>query len=153
MHNGHDLDLATPREHFFGPNHGIHGVVAAFDDDIGPGGQDKFERGGLIEDYNSIHGGEGSQDPATLALPHDGTAGPLQRTYRNIAIDGHNEAFPETVCFFQDRDMANVEQVKAAVGEHNPLAIGFPQGHSTNEILPADYLVLGVQGEFRGQRG
>ena len=125
------------------------GVVAAFDQDIGLGGEDEFHGGGLVKDDNGIHTGECCQDAAAFALTHDGAGWPFEAGDRGVTVDGDDELVAGAPSLFQDCDVADVEEIEAAVGKGHLVAVGAPNMHAIDEFFAGDKFVFGVERDLR----
>ena len=80
-----------------------------------------------------------STRPRSLS-PTIGRLGPLSAAHGSIAVDGHNEAVAEAARLLEHRDVADVQQVEAAVGKNDALAIRFPQRDAAHQFLARNHL-------------
>ena len=78
----------------------------------------RFDKKGHI-----IHAGQGRNDPHPSALVYQGAPGALQLLQRGIGIQRDDKDVALGFGLLKVSDMADVDEVKAAVGQDN----GFPQ--------------------------
>ena len=148
---GNDFDLPTPGLDFFGADYGIDVIVTAFDDHVRPNGQNYLQWGGVAEDHYGVYRSKGSEDAGSFALADNWAGRALQCAYGGVAVDCNYESVAELACLFEHCDMTDVQEVKAAVGENNPFAVGLPQRYTTDKFGEGGYLVLCEEGNLRGQ--
>ena len=119
---------------------GLDGVVAAFDEDVGLEGADEFERRVLFEEDDGIDGGEGGHDAGAFALGHDGARGAFEAADGGVGVEAEHELRAEAAAVFEQRDVADVEEIEAAVGEDDGLAGGAPLGDAQLDALEVEDL-------------
>src|SRR5260370_18385633 len=78
-----DLDSSTGSEDVFVADDGLDGVVAAFDQDVGLQGANKFKRRVLFEEHDCVDRSKSGHDASALPFRHDGTGGALQPADRS----------------------------------------------------------------------
>ena len=90
---------------------------------------------------------------ARSALPTIGREAALEFANRAIAIKADNQAVAFAPRLLQQPDMADVQDVEAAVGEDHALACGSPGGDPRTELVELQYLLLHVRADrFRTKR-
>ena len=125
---GDDLDPATGGDDVFVADDGLDGVVAALDQNVGLEGADQFERRVLFKEHDGIDGGESGHDAGALAFADDGARWALEAADGGVGVEAEDELGAEAAAVFEQGDVADVEQVEAAVGEDDGLARGAPLG-------------------------
>ena len=66
------------------------------------------------EDGDIVHRGQGRQDAHPLLLPDDRPALPFHLPDRLIRVHRHHQGVPQAPGFFQEFDVAAVEQVESS---------------------------------------
>ncbi len=135
FHKGNNADFPAPGADFCRADDRVGIVVAAFDDDIGADGDDEFKRRGLVEDDDSIDGGKSGQDAGALGLADDRTIRAFEAADGCVAVDGDDEPVAEATSLLEQCDVADVQQIEAAVGKDDALAVGFPEGDALRELI------------------
>src|SRR5664280_379835 len=101
---------------------GVQGVVPPFDVDV-RASLGKKARGCLFgKDANSIHTLQRSQNSRPVPLRIQRTPRTLQLCHRSIPVDSHQKSVSKVAGRFQVCHMAQMQQVKTAVGDNQPLA-------------------------------
>src|SRR5277367_4255637 len=128
LDGGDDLDSSTCSDDVFVADDGLDGVVAAFNQNIGLQGADEFKRRVFLEEDNSIDGGKSGHDTSTFALGHDRTRWAFEATDRSVGVQPQYKLRAKTAAFLEQRDVADVQEVEAAVGEDDGFARSAPLG-------------------------
>src|SRR5574341_1105500 len=76
-----------------------------------------------IKDRHIVHTRERGQHFGPLPLRHQRPFRPLERGHRRIAVDRHDQEIPERAGFLEVPGVANVKEVKTAVGKHNTTTV------------------------------
>ena len=118
-----------------------------------PQREDGVQRCLLTEEDDRINGGKGSEHACAFAFGDDGSAGALEGTDRVVIIDGDDEAIAEAPSLLEQRDVADVEQVKAAICEDDALAIGLPLCDARSKLAAVEQFFFRVESEVGIERG
>lgn len=94
----------------------LKGVIAAFDPNVGLGGGEELEGGGLVENAHGIDASQGGNDAGAIGFGVNGAASTLQLADSGIAIDPYQKGIPLLAGSFEVGHVAEVEDVKTAVG-------------------------------------
>src|SRR3954466_11667822 len=98
-------------------------VVATLREDVRSDGRDeRFRRVGVERD-DVIHAAQGFEDEQSIVEAVDRAAGALKATNAGVGIDRHDQDVTETLRAVEVCDVPAVEDVEAAVGEHDPSAL------------------------------
>jgi len=76
-----------------------------------------------VENHDRIHGAQGGEQAGPLGGGQNGPAGTFQGAHRLIIVDGHDEAAAQSAGGPQIAEMADMKNVKTAIGQHD----GFSQ--------------------------
>ena len=106
----------------------LDGVVAALDENIGTKDADELEWGVFFEQHDGVDGGEGGHDAGAFALTDDGPGGPFEAADGAVGVEAEDEFRAETAAVLEQGDVADVEEIEAAVGEDDGFAGGAPLG-------------------------
>ena len=77
----------------------------------------------LLEDDHRIHARERGENFGSLVLRRDRPQRPLDGADRSIRIDAHDERIAFAACRLEVPDVAGVQEVEHAVGEHDLVAL------------------------------
>ena len=124
-------------------DYGFDGVIATLDEDVGLEGADELEGSVFVEDDDGVDGGQGGHDAGTLALADDGPGRAFEARNGSVGVEAEHEPRAELAAIFEQLDVADVEQVEAAVGEDDGFAGGSP-------LVDAEDDALGVENFFPG---
>ena len=119
---------------------GFDGVVAAFDEDVGADLADELEGRVFGEEDDGVDGGEGGHDAGAFVLGDDGARGAFEAADGGVGVEAEDELGAELAAVFEQGDVADVEEVEAAVGEDDGLAGGAPVGDAGGEVLAVEDL-------------
>ena len=110
-------------------------VVAAFHQHVRANlGQQRLRRV-LGERHHPVHRRETFQDAHAALQRIDRAPRALQAPRRIVVVDGHDEAVAEFPRLVQIAHMAGVQNVEAAVGEHDALAVPAGAGNGGGELV------------------
>ena len=118
-------------------------VIGAFGVKIGTDFADDGADIFFGKDDNGIDIGEGSKDFGTLAFRHHGTALAFQGTDGGVGVDGNYEFASEFAGGTEVANVADVEDVEAAVGECDAISSVAPGGDSVFQVVTCKNLRMG----------
>ena len=114
-----DHDNAAELVHQFPFRHGVGRLVGTLRVKIRPDRIHQFFDGRLVKYCHQINAAKRSDDLRAFILRHKGSVLSLQFSCLPVRIDTHNEYIAYRLCSFQISDMADVEEVEAAVRKHD----------------------------------
>ena len=117
------------------PHDRIDGVVAAFDQHIGPNSPNQLKRSVFAEENNRIDSGEGSHDAGPFTFTNDRTRGAFESADRSVRVESKNQLRSESSALFEQRNVSHMQEVEAAVSKNDSLAGGTPLGHAQLETV------------------
>src|SRR6185295_10254651 len=131
---GHAHDTAAPGLDPVGAHDAVARVIGPLDEHVGGECLDQLEGSILLEQHHAIDGREprehpgprrlaADRPPAALAQPPDGS----------IAVDPHDQDLALAPGGFEQLDVAGMQQVEHAVGEHDRTGLPGPPGHGLAE--------------------
>src|SRR5262249_45344979 len=123
----------------------VLGIIASFDQDIGPDRPNEFNGLRLVEDGTEIDRLKAGQDDRSRVLPVHGSGGSLELSHGGIAVDGDQEHVCLGPRFLEIEDMTGVEDVKAAVRKGNALSQGAAVVHFGEQGLTGQKLAIRSQ--------
>src|SRR5579883_93701 len=116
------------------------GVVAAFDVDGRLQLLDEGAGGWLIEDGDIINAGEGGEDFGALLLRHQGATWAFQAARAFVAVQAKNQEIAQRAGILQVANMAEVQQVEAAIGENGLFACLLPASDDLRQFIMRENL-------------
>jgi len=118
-----DDDPAAVGEHRVTLGHALRRVVGALGVNGGP--DRRHERVGrvLVEHDDVVHRAQRREHLRALARRHHGAPRPFQPRHRRVAVDADEEHVAERAGGLEIADVADVQEVEAAVGEDEALAL------------------------------
>jgi hypothetical protein len=145
---GHEDDFAT------GGFHGaalvlvqrVQGVIAAFDVNIRLRGGEKFRGGGVGEDADAVHALQRGEDGGAIGFGIHRPAGALQAAHGGIAIHADEQGIAALTRVFEVGDVAQMEDVKTAVGDDEFFAAGADLPPPCRQLVPGDDFVAEIHG-------
>ena len=130
------LTSAAGRFDKFASDDVLEGVVASFDEHVGADDADDLMRRRLVEDHHEIHACQRRQHAGTFGSGHDRPTRAFELRHGLIGVDRDNQTVSLGGGLFEIRHMAGVQQVEAAVRQHDA-AVLLPQfGESTTPERP-----------------
>ena len=81
-------------------------------------------RGVLLEDDDVIDRSQSPEDLGALGGGHERTPAAFEPTHGRVPVQSDEEDVTEPARGFQIADMPDVEQIEAAIGQHDALAVG-----------------------------
>ena len=108
-----------------GAHDAVARVVGAFDEDVRRERLDQRQRRVLVEQDHAIHGGEAGEHPGARLLARHRPRGALaEPPDRGVGVEADHERVALAPGGLEQLDVAGVQQVEHAVGEHDraPLA-------------------------------
>src|SRR3954468_4292544 len=104
----------------------LAGVIAPLDQRTRLDAGDQVDRRIFIENNDEIDGFERRQHFRTRSLVLNGAIGALQPPYRSVAVQPHDQAVAGGARRCQHLDVAGMQDVEAAIGEADALALLLP---------------------------
>ena len=149
--------LPAARLHDLAPDDGLDGPVAALDEDVGAERADQLQRRRRAEDRHEVHAGERREDLGALPRRGERAPRPLEAPHRGVGVDADDERVAEFPRLLEVADVADVQQVEAAVGEDDFLAGALEAADGLGQRVAADDLPAQVRrrqgaGAGRGAR-
>src|SRR4051812_20668234 len=92
-----------------------------------------------MKDRDEIYGSNGCDDLRALTLRHKGATGAFLRTDLLIGVDADDQHVAEPFCAFEVAYMPDVQDVEAAVGEHDACAVLSGNRHARNQAVGLKY--------------
>lgn len=121
-HKGDAFDLAPCASYYIRTDNLVRSPVATLDKDVGQQVLDYPERIVFVKNQDQIHTLQGRHQLGPCLLFKYGPLRPLDEAHRCIAVDGNYQDVAQFPGRREIAYMAGMEDVKAAVGEHNSLA-------------------------------
>jgi hypothetical protein len=122
----------------------IGGGIATLDDNVWRKPGWKLGRGIWIELDREIHGAQGSDNFSALgggcyreARQSGLSVATLARV--RFALDSYHKDISVRASLFDQANVAGVQQVESAAGEHDALAVAFPLDASENQFILRNY--------------
>src|SRR5579885_1629920 len=97
--------------------HGLLGVVRPLGVNVGAEREQEFAHRRLVEDRHVVNGAEGRDRLGPLAFGDERAAFALEPTHLLVAVDRDDQKVAERASAFEVADVADVQEVEAAVGE------------------------------------
>jgi alanine-synthesizing transaminase len=150
---GHDPHATAPRPYLCRTDNCVGVVVATLHNHVRLQFGDEPEGRGLIEHNDGVDGRQCRENAPSLAFADNGARRALQVANRFVAVNGDDQlvALPPRV--FQKRDMSDVKQIEAAVGEDDALTRGTPRSDPYLQGFQPEDLLLGCKLNFRREVG
>jgi len=118
--------------------------VASLDQDIRPERGNNAKRIRFVEDRYEIHTGQGGQKLSALHLWEDGSSGRFDKPDRPVAVDSHHQAVSVSTCPLEIPQMADMKQIKTAIGKDDSLFLFSEAVEDGSELANAlDLFLLG----------
>lgn len=89
----------------------------------------------LLENYDGVHVGQGSENFGAFVRGHQRAAVAFQLAYRFVRVGGYDEFSAELLRRVQISYVTDVEKIETAVGERDLLALGAPVLHLAAEFV------------------
>src|SRR5262245_16974381 len=127
------LGIAGDRRHTTQPlhggplRHGVHAIVGALGMDIGLERLEQRVHARLVEQQHAIHATQRRHQTRPLRARLNRAPRALERMGGTIAVDRNDQSIPERAGAGEIANVADVEQIEDAVGEHDALAFGLPR--------------------------
>ena len=152
-HHGNGHNAATGGFDLFAANDLIAGPVSALYDDIGQKFGDDFARGEVVENNDGVDAFEGGEDFGALAFWEHRTAFAFEMTNAGVTVQADDKGIAQLAGLFQALNMAGMEEIEAAVGEDEALAVAFLAGKPHNRLLQSeDVWFQGISMQARTER-
>ena len=103
---------------------GVFGPVLAFDEHIRLQRGDEIVRGVRIEDDDTVDTLERLEHFRALGLRRDWPRRPLVRADRSVGVEADDQRVAQRAGVLQVSEVADVQEIEDAVGEHDLLAGG-----------------------------
>src|SRR5262249_13854853 len=103
--------------------------------DVGPQPRDEPVGRVLVEDDDVIDVAQGGEDLRALLGGHHRSAGALETRHRGVAVDADEEHVAESACGVQVPEVTDVQEIEAAVGEDNTLALRAQAGGELRRLV------------------
>ena len=120
------------------------GSGPTLDENVGLEGVKELARGVLIEDQDVIDTSQRSEHSGAVVFGDDWSSGTFEFSHAGIAVDGHDQDVAKLPGLFEQSEVANMEQVEAAVGEDDSASLFAVLGHAWEESFQRGELVTGV---------
>ena len=133
-----DGDLGAHRLHRAALGHVLLGVVGALGVDVGAEARDQRVGAVLLEDDHRVHPAHRGDQLRPLRGGHHRAARALQPPHRGVGVEPDHERVAERAGGLEIADVADVEEIEAAVGEHQPLARRAPAGREAARLVNAE---------------
>jgi hypothetical protein len=117
----HAHDAPAPPFDIIGPDDVLPLIVGPFDEHVGPELADQGERRVVVEQHDTIRGGQRGDESRPLLFRYHRSIGALaEPPDRRVAVDSDDQGRALGAGGFQQRDVAGMEQIEYAVGEDEP---------------------------------
>src|SRR5262249_36541788 len=126
---------ATDGAHRRGLGHRVRGVVRPLGMDIRPQPRDEPVGRVLVEDEDMIDVAQGGEDLGALLGGHHRSSGALETRHRGVAVDADEEHVAESACGVQVPQVTDVQEIEAAVGEDDTLALRAQAGGELRRLV------------------
>ena len=126
--DGQEPHLAAVARDDLPARHLLGRIIAPLGEQVGLKRCQKLRQLVAGEDGDIVHRGQGRQDALAVVLADDRPALPFHLPDRLIRVHRHHQDVPQAAGFFQELDVAAVEQVETAVGEHHRFPPGLELG-------------------------
>src|SRR3974390_3359579 len=139
-----NLHTSAVRPHFVAFGHAVAGVVGALGLHVRMDFAYQRPHVRLIENYYGVHVGQSGNDLGALGLRHHRTPLALQPPRAAVGVHRHHQLSAQRLGAAQIADVPHVQQVEAAVGQHDLLALSAPLCDPRCEFLACNDLVGGL---------
>ena len=102
----------------------LFGVISAFDEDVGADGVKEGDGGVVVEEDEIVDAFELFEDGDAVVLVDDGAFGAFEALDAGVGVDGDDEDVALAFSEAEVLDVAEVDEVEAAVGEDDFSAEG-----------------------------
>src|SRR4051794_6371146 len=114
-----DDHVASPAAHVGGADDRPLMIIAALHEHVGTQQANELEGGILLEQHDAVHHLESAKHISALDLSPHGTLGALEPAHRRVAVQANDQLVASTARTEEHVDMAGMEQIEHAVGEHD----------------------------------
>jgi hypothetical protein len=114
-----DADAETVGD--FALGHGVNGVVGALGVNVGAERLEEMRDAGFAEEDDVVDGTKGGYQTGAGAFVEDRASGTFESAGAGVAVDGDDQRVAEGAGGFEIADVADMENVEAAIGEDNGL--------------------------------
>src|SRR3981081_764628 len=137
-HDGHRHNAAARRLHLFAADNLVSGPVATFDEHVGKQSGDDALRRQIVESHYTINALERSENFCAFALRNHGATHAFELSDAGVAVQADDEGIAEAARVLQAADVAGMQQIKAAIGEHHAAAIAFAAAKPQNRFFQGE---------------
>jgi len=96
----------------------FHSVVATLGINVRADGTDEARGALVIEDDHRIHGAQRGEDLGAVVFVVHRARGAFERAHGGVRVHGHHHRISQSAGLIEITHMARVQQIEAAVGEH-----------------------------------
>src|SRR5258707_9042744 len=125
-HDGHRHDAAACCLHLFAADNLVSGPVATFDENVREQGGDDALRRQVVEDHDGVNTLQRGENLRAFTLRNHRAALAFELFHAGVAIQADDQRVAEAARALQAANVAGMQQIEAAVGEHHAAAIAFP---------------------------
>ena len=133
-----DGDPRAQRFHRTALGNVLLGIVGALGVHVGAEARDQRVGAVLLEHDHRVHPAHRRDQLRALRGGHHRPARALQASHRGVGVEPDHERVAERARGLEIADVADVEEIEAAVGEHQPLARRAPAGREAAGLLNAE---------------
>jgi hypothetical protein len=136
----YDLYLASPTNHVFSTDDGGGGVVSALNRTSGRIRRIRLIGVCSLKMVTASVDGKAANTRARSLSPTTGRVG-FQALHRSVAIDRDDQLVTILTALLEQGDVANVQNIEAAIGEDDPMPRRSPLGDSHHQLLVVQHLL------------
>src|SRR5207237_2285626 len=136
-----ELDPTAAFNDSFSLGHILGSIVSSFGVDVGTNFANKLAYVWLRKDYNRVDVRQCCENFGALRRRHKRTSFSLQYAHGIVIVNGDDQSSAELLGSVQVPYVADVQQIAAAVGEPNLLAIGTPFRYARLQLFAIKYLL------------
>ena len=130
----HDRNLSATGNHHVPLWYVFRRVISAFGVNVRTDQANQVPYVWSVKYNHCVHVSEGSQNLGALVVGNTGPAIAFQGAYARVRINGHKKFPAQLLGRAQITHMPNMQQIKAAVGKHNLVALGAPLLHQAGQF-------------------
>jgi hypothetical protein len=151
-HNGRGYHAASRGFHFFAADNLVTRPVAAFHKNVWEQGGDGALRRQIVKNDHAIDAFKRCKNLCALVFGNDRASLAFELSHARVTVQTDDERVAEAASMLQAADVAGMQQVEAAVGEHHAAPIAFVAAKPQNRLLQCEDGIQRVSVRDRPER-
>ena len=136
--HGNSNNASTRGFDFFTANDLVYWPISTFNQYVGKQSSDDLSRRGLVENDHGVHAFQSGQDLGSLILLDRWSVRTLELFDCDVAVQADDQRIPEFARSLQYMNMAWMQDVEAAVGEHHAAPVAFLAAKPQNRFVQSE---------------